>query len=107
MRSSAYPLDLNPIEEAFSKIMGLLRGAKARTREALIEALGTALDAVTAKTLGAPPGTAVTDEWANPCNNRCSPPKKPLTTFDPHLPTIRSKRMCHLAHARISPGLYS
>ncbi len=42
-----YSPDLNPIEEAFSKVKGLLRRAGARTREALIEAMGQALDAVT------------------------------------------------------------
>jgi transposase len=42
-----YSPDLNPIEEAFSKVKGLLRRARARTREALIEATGQALDAVT------------------------------------------------------------
>ncbi len=42
-----YSLDLNPIEEAFSKVKGLLRRARARTREALIEAMGLALGAVT------------------------------------------------------------
>ncbi len=41
--------DYNPIEEAFSKIKGLLGKAEARTREALIEALGTAISAVTAE----------------------------------------------------------
>lgn len=41
--------DLNPIEEAFSKVKALLRWAGARTREALIEAMGKALDAVTSK----------------------------------------------------------
>ncbi len=41
--------DLNPIEEAFSKVKGLLRRAEARTREALIEAMGRALDAVSAR----------------------------------------------------------
>jgi len=41
--------DLNPIEEAFSKVKALLRRAGARTREALLEALGAALDAVTAR----------------------------------------------------------
>ncbi len=45
----AYSPDLNPIEEAFSKVKGLLRGAEARTREALIEALGRALEAVTGR----------------------------------------------------------
>jgi transposase len=44
----AYSPDLNPIEQAFSKIKALLRRAGARTREALIEAMGRALDAVTA-----------------------------------------------------------
>jgi hypothetical protein len=39
----------NPIEEAFSKVKGLLRRTGARTREALIEAMGQALDAVTSR----------------------------------------------------------
>src|SRR5215210_4916798 len=42
-----YSPDYNPIEEAFSKIKGLLRKAQARTRETLIEALGAAISAVT------------------------------------------------------------
>jgi transposase len=44
-----YSPDFNPIEEAFSKIKGALRKAQARTREALIEALGAAISAVTAR----------------------------------------------------------
>ena len=44
-----YSPDFNPIEEAFSKIKGTLRKAGARTREALIEALGVAISAVTAR----------------------------------------------------------
>ena len=44
----AYSPDLNPIEEAFSKLKGLLRRAGARTREALLGAMGRALDVVTA-----------------------------------------------------------
>jgi transposase len=43
-----YSPDLNPIEEAFAKLKALLRKAQARTREALLEAMGQALDAVTA-----------------------------------------------------------
>ncbi len=43
-----YSPDFNPIEQAFSKLKGLLRKAEARTREALIEAMGRALEAVTA-----------------------------------------------------------
>jgi len=42
-----YSPDFNPIEQAFSKLKGMLRGAEARTREALIEAMGRALSAVT------------------------------------------------------------
>ncbi len=44
-----YSPDYNPIEEAFSKIKGLVRKAEARTREALVEAIGSALSAVTTK----------------------------------------------------------
>ena len=43
-----YSPDLNPIEEAFAKLKALLRKAQGRTREALLEAMGRALDAVTA-----------------------------------------------------------
>jgi transposase len=43
-----YSPDLNPIEEAFAKIKALLRKAQARTRETLLEAMGRALDAVSA-----------------------------------------------------------
>jgi transposase len=43
-----YSPDLNPIEEAFAKIKALLRRVGARTREALIEAIGQVLDEVTA-----------------------------------------------------------
>jgi transposase len=42
----SYSPDFNPIEEAFSKIKGMVRQAGARTREALIEVLGEALSAV-------------------------------------------------------------
>jgi transposase len=44
-----YSPDLNPIEEAFSKIKRILRKAESRTREALVEAMGAAIWAVTAK----------------------------------------------------------
>ena len=43
-----YSPDLNPIEETFVKLKALLRRAGVRTREALIEAMGRALDVVTA-----------------------------------------------------------
>ncbi len=45
----SYSPDYNPIEEAFAKIKNLLRKAAARTKEALVEAIGVALSAVTAQ----------------------------------------------------------
>ena len=42
-----YSPDLNPIEEAFSKVEALLRRAEARSRRALVDAIGRALSAVT------------------------------------------------------------
>jgi transposase len=44
----SYSPDFNPIEEAFSKIKGLLRKIEARTRETLVEAICPAISAVTA-----------------------------------------------------------
>lgn len=44
-----YSPDFSPIEEAFSKIKGILRHAGARTHEALLHATGQALDAVSAR----------------------------------------------------------
>ena len=43
----SYSPDLNPIEEAFSKIEALVRKEGARTPEALVEAIGRALAALT------------------------------------------------------------
>jgi transposase len=45
----AYSPDYNPIEEAFAKIKNLLRKAAARTKEALVEAIGVALSAISPK----------------------------------------------------------
>lgn len=42
----SYSPDFSPIEGAFSKVKNLVRKAQARTQEALIEAIGDALDAV-------------------------------------------------------------
>ena len=44
-----YSPDFNPIEKAFAEIKGLLRKTEARTREALVEAMGTTISAVTAQ----------------------------------------------------------
>ncbi len=45
----SYSPDLNPIEEAFSKIKVIVRKAEARTKEALVEAIGLALSAVSSR----------------------------------------------------------
>ena len=42
-----YSPDFNPIEEAFSKLKGLLRRGEARTREGLVESIGAAISALT------------------------------------------------------------
>jgi transposase len=42
----AYSADLNPIERLFSKLKESLRSAAARTVDAVIEAMGDALQAV-------------------------------------------------------------
>ena len=41
--------DFDPIEEAFAKIKGMVRRAGARTKDALVEALGEALSALGAQ----------------------------------------------------------
>ena len=43
-----YSPDFNPIEKMWSKVKALLRSAKARTDEALLAAIGSALSRVTA-----------------------------------------------------------
>jgi transposase len=47
----AYSPGFNPIEEAFSKIKGMLRQAGARTKDALVGALGEALSAISVQDL--------------------------------------------------------
>jgi transposase len=44
-----YSPDLNPIEKAWAKLKQLLRAAKARTREALDEAIAKLLPLITAE----------------------------------------------------------
>jgi transposase len=44
-----YSPDFSPIEEAFGKTKAMLRRAAARTREALVDAIGRALDAVSGR----------------------------------------------------------
>ncbi len=43
----SYSPDFNPIEEAFSNVNGLIRKAEARGREAMLEATGKAISAIT------------------------------------------------------------
>jgi transposase len=43
----SYSPDMNPVEEAFSKIKNILRKVGARTHDALLEAMAEALSAVT------------------------------------------------------------
>lgn len=45
----AYSPDLNPIEKMWSKVKERLRAAEARTQQALIQAVATALSSVTAQ----------------------------------------------------------
>jgi transposase len=45
----SYSPDFNPIEEAFSKMKGLMRKVEARSREALLEAIGAAISALGAR----------------------------------------------------------
>lgn len=46
---AAYSPDFNPIEQIFSKAKGILRKAGPRTREALVEATGHALNEITSR----------------------------------------------------------
>ena len=48
----SYSPDFNPIEEAFSKIKNLIRKVEARSGEALLEAIGTAISALSAQEAG-------------------------------------------------------
>ena len=43
------PRTSTPIEEAFAKLKSLLRKSRARSREALVEAMGAALDTITVR----------------------------------------------------------
>jgi hypothetical protein len=58
--------DLNPIEEAFSKVKGLMRRAEARTREALVEAMGAGRwTRSRPRTPAGSSSTVVTVRWVN------------------------------------------
>ncbi len=74
----AYSPGYNPIEGAFAKIKNLLRKAAVRSKEALVEAIGAALSAVTAAQMpeaySSMPGTA---RQANYCETCCQFPRRP------------------------------
>ena len=65
-----YSPDLNPIEEAFAKVKALLRKVAARSRGALVEAMGAALDAITAQTRTASSGIVATAHRSSPYARR-------------------------------------
>jgi hypothetical protein len=50
----------------------MLRKVEARSREALIEAIGRALDAITSRDAKGFSSTADTGYWINRCDRRCS-----------------------------------
>jgi len=68
----SYSPDLNPIEEAFAKIKHLLREACARSRGALVEAIGAALSGRSVpETPGASSSMLDTVLRVNYCETRC------------------------------------
>jgi transposase len=71
----SYSPDLNPIEEAFSKVKHILRKVAARTKEALIEAMGRALAAVNVEDVRGFFATAATalrrSTYERRCENAC------------------------------------
>jgi hypothetical protein len=67
-----YSADLNPPSSKSSRrSRGFIRKAGARTREALIGAMGRALEAVTAQDAWGFSATAVSVQWVN-CYDKCS-----------------------------------
>jgi len=68
-----YAPDFNPIEEAFSKIKGLLlRKAEASSRDALVEAMGRGISAVTPQDVRGFSSTVATVYWLNNYDKRSS-----------------------------------
>jgi hypothetical protein len=77
----AYSPDLNPIEQVFSKLEALLRGVGARNFGALVEAMGRALDAITARD---------TSGFFRHCGYRASAQLLCGRLFNRCLPAVRS-----------------
>jgi transposase len=66
-----YSPDLNPSEEAFSKVKDILRKIAARTGETLVEALGRALNAVSSEDARGFLLTTATVPWCNTYESCC------------------------------------
>jgi hypothetical protein len=73
----SYSPDLNPIEEALSKIKHILRKIAARTKEALIEAMGRALAAVSVQDVKGSSLTVATALRRSNYERRCEMVKRP------------------------------
>jgi transposase len=84
-----YSPDINPIEEAFAKIKVVLREAEARSRQALIETIGRAISAVSARDArGFFEHCGYRVLWFNSFDCRCnSPPAVEKGSFGPFTPT--------------------
>ncbi len=65
-----YSPDFNPIEEAFAKVKGLVRKFEGRTHEALVEAIGRALDALSAVGTHGVSSSIAATEWQVNCYDR-------------------------------------
>ena len=66
-----YSPDFSPIEEAFSKVKGLLRKAEARSRKALVEAIGKGSMRSPPETQDVSSSIADTALWVNCFDQRC------------------------------------
>ena len=76
-----YSPELNPIEEAFSKIKGILRKAEGRSREALIEAMAARSMRSPLRMRKAFSDTADTYHWGNHCDHRRGLPPTLVWSF--------------------------
>ena len=84
-----YSPDLNPIEEAFSKVKRLLRVIGARMKEALVESIGKALDAVGARDArGFFTRCGLLRAGATTMKRRCRSPLKPQRVTPRHSPRV-------------------
>lgn len=92
-----YSADLNPLEEDPSKIERFLWESRARTRDALVNAMGKALDAVTDRdTRKAFSPTATTAYWSNKYESCYRLAKLTYSNTTVRLPSTRTRSSrCH------------